>query len=306
MGLQLPKRAGHPLRRVALLTVLGVGLLLLGACSAEDTDQIRRLAMPESITDQAPAIYDLWRYAWVAALITGVIVWGLIGWVVIAFRRRSDDEIPVQTRYNLPLEIFYTIAPVMMVIVFFYWTVTVQNEVLEETDEPDRVIEVVGQQWSWTFNHGMGTPTGPATPDVSEGDYRYSDYVFESGTASQIPTLWLPVGETVQFNLHSPDVIHDFWVAGFLMKMDVIPGRVNHFQVTPNREGSYRGKCAELCGAYHSRMLFNVEVVSTADYEEYLGRLALSGSEAEQPLLGGADAREPAGLESDESDGGDE
>ena len=287
MGLQLPKRAGHPLRRVVLVTVLGLGVLLLGACSAEDTEQIKRFAMPEAATEEAPAIYDLWRYAWVAALVTGVIVWGLIGWVVVAYRRRSADEIPVQTRYNLPLEIFYTVAPVMMVIVFFYWTVTVQNDVLEEVEDPDRTIEVVGQQWSWTFNHGVGGATGPATPDMETLDFRYDEYVYEAGTASEIPTLVLPVGETVQFNLHSPDVIHDFWVTGFLMKMDVVPGRVNHFQVTPNREGSFKGKCAELCGAYHSRMLFNVEVVSAAEYESYLGSLASAGNEADEPLLGG-------------------
>ena len=61
-------------------------------------------------------------------------MWGLIFWVVVRYRRRSDDEIPVQTRYNLPLEIFYTIAPIIMVVVFFYHTVDVQNAVLDDTD----------------------------------------------------------------------------------------------------------------------------------------------------------------------------
>lgn len=101
----------------------------------------------------------------------------------------------------------------------------------------------------------------------------------------------------MQFNLHSPDVIHDFWVTGFLMKMDVIPGRVNHFQVTPDRIGTYAGKCAELCGTYHSRMLFNVEVVSQADYEAYLDQQAERGFTSDGPLLGGAEARTQEGLE---------
>ena len=76
------------------------------------------------------------------------------------------------------------------------------------------------------------------------------------------PTLWPPVNETTRFNLHSPDVIHDFGVPGFLVKMDVIPGRVNSYQVTPTEIGEYLGKCYELCGVYHSRMLFKVKVVS--------------------------------------------
>jgi cytochrome c oxidase subunit 2 len=316
VGVQLPPRAARSARRIVVGALLGSSLLLLGACSAEDVDQIQRLAMPEPATEQAPAIYDLWRYAWLAAIIIGVIVWGLMGWVVVRYRRRSDDEVPVQTRYNLPLEIFYTVAPIMVVIVFFYWTVNVQNEVLDEVDNPDLVVEVGGQKWSWTFNHGVGDITGERTPDIAEREFAYDDYVFEAGTASQIPTLVLPVDQTVQFNLHSSDVIHDFWVTGFLMKMDVVPGRVNHFQVTPNEIGSYAGKCAELCGTYHSRMLFNVEVVSEEDYEDYLERQADLGFVAEEPVLGAAQTYMQAGLDGEsegtnnsetlDEDGGDE
>jgi cytochrome c oxidase subunit 2 len=205
--------------------------------------------------------------------------------VVVRDRRKHADEIPVQTRYNLPLEIFYTVAPIVMVIVFFYHTVNVQNAVLDDTEQ-DRTIEVVGQQWSWTFNHRLDGDEGPV--------------VYTSGFGGNIPTLVLPVGETTQFNLHSPDVIHSFGVPGFLMKMDVIPGRVNHYEVTPEVEGRFVGKCYELCGTYHSRMLFNVDVVSVEEYESYLQDLEDQGNTSDEPLLGGENAREQAGLESGE------
>ena len=303
MSLQLPKRAAGTLRRVALMAALGTTLVLLAGCSAQTQHEWKNLAMPDPATEQAHHTFLLWRYAWIAAMITGVIVWALIFWVIVAYRRRSDDEIPIQTRYNLPLEIFYTIAPIMMVIVFFYWTVNVQNEILKEDPEPDQVIEVVGQQWSWTFNYGIGEP------DYSqiEGEGAYDQYAYEIGTGSYIPTLVLPVNQTVRFNLHSPDVIHDFGVPGFLMKMDVIPGRVNHYEVTPEVIGSYRGKCYELCGVYHSRMLFNVEVVSQADYEAYLQEKQAAGAVSDNLLLGGANADTQAGLRSGtETDGGTE
>ncbi len=128
------------------------------------------------------------------------------------FRRRSDDEIPVQTRYNLPLEIFYTIAPIIMVIVFFAHTVSVQNIVLDDSLPVDNTVEVVGQQWSWTFNYGVGQLDASANDDPTDDNYPYSSYVHDSGTGSHIPTLLLPVDETTRFNLHSPDVIHDFGV----------------------------------------------------------------------------------------------
>ncbi|KQY63903.1 hypothetical protein ASD30_02675 [Nocardioides sp. Root140] len=295
VGLQLPKRA----RQLALGAMLGISFLMLGACSAESKAQASRWAMPADspATEQGQYIADLWKWSWVAALVTGIIVWGLIFYVAWRYRRRSDDEIPVQTRYNLPLEIFYTIAPIMMVIVFFFHTVDVQNKVLDEVDNPDQVIQVVGQQWSWTFNH---------TDDPTDVD---GSVHYVAGTARDIPTLVLPVDQTIEFKLSSPDVIHGFWVPAFLMKMDVFPGQEgeerNSFQVHTTKEGTFMGKCTELCGVSHSRMLFNVKVVSQADYEQYLTTIP----QADHPLLGGSDAVTQVGLDEaqeHESNGGDE
>ena len=259
--------------------------------------------MPEPVTEQGESTLALWQGAWIAALVTGVIVWSLIGYAVVAYRRRSDDEIPVQTRYNLPLEIFYTVAPVMMVVVFFVHTVRVQNIALADDPVPDNIVEVTGQQWSWTFNHGVGALDVEADEDNTDKEFPYSEYAYEVGTASYIPTLWLPVDETTRFNLHSPDVIHDFGVRGFLMKMDVIPGRVNSFQLKPTEEGDYLGKCYELCGVYHSRMLFKVKVVSREEYDDYVAGLVEEGNDSDLPLIGGDDARTQAGLDTDETEG---
>jgi cytochrome c oxidase subunit II len=290
VGLQLPKRAAGNLRRVTLLSILGTSLLVLTGCSSETKGEWSRFAMPDPASEQGEHILNLWQGAWIAALVTGVIVWGLILYAVVAFRRRDPDEIPIQTRYNLPLEIFYTIAPIIMVIVFFAHTVKVQDAVLDDTVEPDHTIEVVGQQWSWTFNYTGEDAVG-------------GQNVYTSGTASNIPTLYLPVNETTRFNLHSPDVIHNFGVPGFLMRMDVIPGRVNHYAITPTRTGVYAGKCYELCGVYHQRMLFNVRVVSSADYEAHLQDLEAAGRVSEEPLLGGANATTQSGLGSGEEGG---
>ena len=283
MGLQLPQAA----RRLAVGTAVGLSLLMLAGCSEESPGSADKWAMPKDspATIEGHAIADLWKWSWIAALTTGVIVWALIFYVSWRYRRRSDDEIPVQTRYNLPLEIFYTIAPIMMVIVLFFWTVKTQNEVLPEDPAPaDVEVMVVGQQWSWTFNH-----------KVSD-----DEFVYTAGTARYIPTLVLPVDETVRFNLSSPDVIHSFWIPSFVMKMDVVPGRKNSFQVTPDQIGDYVGKCTELCGVYHSRMLFNVKVVSQSDYQQYLQDQIDAGFVSDTPLLGGAQARTQAGLESNE------
>jgi cytochrome c oxidase subunit 2 len=86
------------------------------------------------------------------------------------------------------------------------------------------------------------------------------------------------VGKTVQIDLTARDVIHSFWVVDFLYKKDMFPGQTNHMYFTPLKEGTYVGKCAELCGEYHSMMLFNVKVVSEAEYEAQMQSLAAAGN----------------------------
>ena len=84
--------------------------------------------------------------------------------------------------------------------------------------------------------------------------------------------------------------------------MDVVPGRENHFELTPETEGTFKGKCYELCGTSHSRMLFNVEVVSEDEYLAYLDELEAKGNYADEPLLGGKYVNEQVGLEESEEE----
>jgi cytochrome c oxidase subunit 2 len=262
------------MRNLAVGAATGSVLLFLSGCSASDTDQLKRLAMPAPRSKEAVYIYDLWHGTWIAAILTGVVVWGLMFYAAFKFRRRNETDIPVQTRYNLPIEIFYTLAPVMMVVVFFFFTVRAQDDVLHApkdlvtaNQQADLNVTVVGQQWSWTFNYAKGGET-------------VHDTVWEGGTPAHIPTLWLVKGKSVSFDLYSPDVIHSFWPTDFLFKMDVVPGRAaeNHFTVTPTVYGSFEGRCAELCGVYHSRMLFNVNVTTQAAFDKHLEALQQEGN----------------------------
>jgi cytochrome c oxidase subunit 2 len=100
---------------------------------------------------------------------------------------------------------------------------------------------------------------------------------------NQQPVLVLPVNKRVEFVLNARDVIHSFWVPAFLQKLDVIPGKTNRFQVVPTQEGTFQGKCAELCGAYHSQMLFQVKVVSQGAYDAEIARLKSLGQTGQLP-----------------------
>jgi cytochrome c oxidase subunit II len=282
--------------RRKLLQALTAGLVLATATGCTYKD-FPRLGMPTPTTEEAPRILSLWQGSWAAALAVGVLVWGLIIWSAIFHRRsRTKVEVPPQTRYNMPIEALYTVVPLIIVSVLFYFTARDESKLLSLSKKPDVTINVIGYQWSWGFNYITPVPgvtgdakTDPnlnAIPDRFKNDFpAAAGGVYDFGTPATRnpqtgnpgPTLWLPKGKTVRFILTSRDVIHSFWVVPFLMKQDVIPGHTNAFQVTPNHEGTFLGKCAELCGVDHSRMLFNVKVVSPERYEQHLKDLAKKG-----------------------------
>jgi cytochrome c oxidase subunit II len=248
------------------------GLLLLSGC----TDQVNRGWLPSTrdTTNQTGRIMDMWNWSWVAALVVGVIVWGLMLWCIVAYRRRrGDTSMPAQVRYHLPLEIMYTIIPLIMVGPLFFYTARYQAAIADVSATPDVTINVVGKQWAWDFNY---LTQGGRKLDVFDTGLQ-AELDGKPGVDKEAPTLYLPVDKRVEFTLTSRDVIHSFWIPTFLYKMDVIPGVENHFQVVPTRIGAYKGKCAELCGEYHSEMLFNVKVVSQADFDKHLADLAALG-----------------------------
>ncbi|TRW47177.1 cytochrome c oxidase subunit II [Georgenia yuyongxinii] len=227
------------------------------------------LPSERGLTDQTSGIIDLWNGSWIAALAVGVLVWGLTIWCIVAYRKRkNDNQLPVQLRYHVPLELMYTVVPILMIGALFFFSSRVQGDIQDVSAEPDVEIEVYGKQWSWDFNY--------LSDDVYFSGHRVN-LTGEEGVEETLPTLYLPVDETVEFTVKSRDVAHSFWIPAFLYKVDNLPGRVNTFQVTPQREGIYSGKCAELCGEFHSEMLFNVEVVDRATYDDQMDQLRRAG-----------------------------
>jgi cytochrome c oxidase subunit 2 len=261
-----------PIGRAAGAGLVVTAVLLLTGCSAAQLERGYLPAQSQGATDQTGRITDLWVGSWVAALILGAVVWGLTLWVIMAYRRRRADEpLPSQFRYHVPIEVMYTAVPTIVVLVLFYFTARDQAAILSLDDEsgaPDMTVAVTAKQWTWEFaypDHDVYS-IGRQAELQSPGDPR-----------ERIPTLYLPAGERVEFVLYARDVNHSFWIPAFLFKMDNIAGRENRFRVTPLEEGVYEGRCAELCGEYHAEMLFNVEVMSPAEFEEQMAALRDAG-----------------------------
>jgi cytochrome c oxidase subunit II len=269
------RRAGlRLLRRWLPRTAVFVALVTLTTgCNASS---VENLGLRNPLTTQAKLIVSLWQGAWIAALAVGAVVWGLILWAIIFYRKRGD-RIPHQVRYNLPIEIMYTVIPFIMVGVLFYFTARDENKIdaLSPTCTlPHCVrVDVTGFKWSWEFQYPQ-YPVKNSSDGVTEVGYMWNGQLGTAANYGQLPLLEIPVGENVRFNLRSNDVVHSFWILPFDFKRDVVPGHPNHFEVTPTGTlysgPDTIGRCSELCGLYHSRMLFRIKIVKPAQFKTWV------------------------------------
>ena len=275
-------------RRKTITTITGLataGALVLTGCSPE----VEKGWLPteRGTTNHTDRIMDLWVNSWIAALVVGIITWGLIVWCLVAYRRRKGTVgFPRQTSFNLPLEVFYLTIPLFMVLVFFYFTDRDQQAIDDRSQPADVVVDVRGKQWAWDFNYKKGDVV---TEDLHEAGVQ-AHLTGEAIDKEKLPTLYLPVNKSVDLELNSRDVIHSFWVPAFLQKRDMIPGKTNYIRFTPTKEGTYDGKCAELCGEYHSELLFRVKVVSESEFQAHMNQLRQDGNTG---LLGAEYDRNP-------------
>jgi cytochrome c oxidase subunit 2 len=268
-------RSNRRLRWVAIPIAVAITIGLAG-CTPE---QLRGYLPGEAgITNHTDRITGLWTTSWIVLLGVGVLTWGLILWAAVVYRRRKGQTgLPVQMRYNLPIEIFYTVVPLILVLGFFAFTARDQAEIEAPIADPDVSIEVIGKRWAWDFNY-VDEDVYYAGVQAQE---REEDNLVDT---DNLPTLYLPVGKTVEIKIESRDVAHSFWVVDFLYKKDMLPGRSNYMYFIPEKIGTYAGKCAELCGEYHSLMLFQVEVVSQEDYDAYIESQRDAGFEGQLGL----------------------
>jgi len=226
------------------------------------SNQFTRLGWPDPATKQGQTMLTLWQGSWIAAWAVGFVVWGVILWACI-FHRKKSEELPPQVRYNLPIEMLYTIVPFILVAVLFYFTAKDENYVDKMARHPDVVVDVTGFQWSWQFAYPQYKVPGSAAGDVTLTGQPYP---------GPLPVLVIPDHKTIEFRLNSLDVVHSFWIPEFVFKRDVIPNHTNYFDVNVTRTGTFLGHCSELCGIYHSLMLFRVQVVTPQQFYHFMAQ----------------------------------
>ncbi|MFN2488318.1 MAG: cytochrome c oxidase subunit II [Actinomycetota bacterium] len=225
-------------RKIVLPTGAG---LMLGMCACA----------PEASDVQGGAVRDLYGFFFIVASGVFLIVVGLISWSLIRYREKPADGLPKQFHTNIKLEILWFAIPQALVIALFIFSLATLGDTRDAPAEPELTVRVEGFRWGWRFT------------------YVPEDVVLNS-EPERPAELVLPVGERIEFELLSDDVIHSFYVPSFLIKRDTIPGEVNHLSVTLEEEGTFRGVCAEFCGLLHDQMNFTVRAVPGDSFESWL------------------------------------
>ena len=229
-------------RRRAILLALSTPLILAGC-------QLPSFGAYGGVSKTGTDTFKLWQGFSVAAVIIGGGTALLMIFVVLRFRARKEDtSLPKQTQYNVPLEILYTILPIIVVIGLFAATVVVENKVVAN---PTPQATVTAFQWGWKFTY-------PG----------HRAYIV--GQTTQTPTMVMPADEDVRINLRSADVVHGFYVPKFNFSRFAQPGLLNVFTFNITKPGLYKGQCAQLCGLYHSLMYFDVRVLPLDQYNAWL------------------------------------
>ena len=265
---------------------------------------------PKGITPEAESMYNFWIWVWVAAWIVGFIMWGLFltaifRWNAKKAEKAGKGEFPKQLQYNVPLELALTIMPILIIMGLFFFTVQAQQKVTALDKNPEVTVDVTAYQWNWKFGYAEnkvdgenydgadterqklaeesatdpeGTPNPNPIHGKSTGDISYLNFnkIETVGTTEEVPVLVLPSDTAIEFRLASGDVSHAFWVPEFLFKRDVYAhpeanAQERSFQVEKiEKQGAFVGRCAEMCGTYHSMMNFEIRVVSPEDFNTYL------------------------------------
>lgn len=246
-------RAG---RLRVLWTTAAAGLLLV-ACGNQELPQ--NTLDPEGPV--ARKLDNLIDPVFVVAGLVFVLVQGLVLYSALRFRRRSDDEAPRQVHGNAKLELGWTVAPALILLVVSVATVGTIADINRRAEGADVVnVNVIGHQWWWEFEYpGRGVVTANE--------------------------LHIPAGRPVALKLTSEDVIHSFWPPKLAGKLDVIPGRENFMTVEADEPGTYFGQCAEFCGLSHADMGLRVVAHTSGDFDEWV---RTNAAPAERPNEGEA------------------
>ena len=252
----------------ALQTIAGVCLIFFSHLAMADY----QLNMTPGVTPISHDVYRLHMAAFWICVGIGVVVFGVMFYSII-MHRKSRHPTPAKFSQHLGLEITWAVIP-FLILVIIAVPATVVLFRMNDTRNSDVVIKVTGYQWKWRYeylNQGISFYSNLSTPMDQRMNYapKGEHYLLEVDQP-----LVVPVGEKIRFLVTANDVIHSWWVPDLGIKQDAIPGFIHEAWASIEKPGTYRGQCAELCGAGHGFMPIVVNAVSPKEFAQWVQKMS--------------------------------
>lgn len=255
-----------------------VVLFFSGLAQAEQAGQIGkyRLNFQDPVTSVARDIYDLHMLIFWICVVIFVGVFGVMFYSIFK-HRKSKNYTPATFSHSTSVEIVWTVVPFLILVGMAIPATKVLIN-MEDTTKSDLTIKITGFQWKWGYEYmndsDISFYSTLSTPRTQIDQFNKStateigeNYLLETDKA-----LIVPSGRKVRALITANDVIHAWWIPAFGTKKDAIPGYINElwFNVDEGAEGVYRGNCAELCGKDHAYMPIVVQVVTGAEFDQWV------------------------------------
>ncbi len=266
------------LKKIAARLMVFVSLLLVSWHACADY----QLNMTPGVTSVSHDVYLLHMTAFYISLVICAVVFGVMFYAII-MHRKSRHPVASKFDQHLGLEITWAIIPLLILIIIAIPATIVVHR-MNDTRNSELVIKVTGYQWKWRYeylNQGISFYSNLSTPMNQRANLepKGEHYLLEVDNP-----LVIPVGEKVRFLITANDVIHSWWVPAFGVKTDAIPGFIHEAWAEVDTVGTYRGQCAELCGAGHGFMPIVVIAVSKADFAKWVAKMTVGHVNAESML----------------------
>ena len=241
----------------------------------------RALGFQPAATEIARDLQGLDHMVLIIITVITIFVTGLLGYAIVRFNRRANPT-PATFTHNTPLEVAWTVVPILILVFIGAFSLPVLFKQLE-IPEADITIKATGKQWYWTYEYPdhefefdsymIGAPatggdfrlTDDVVAELEAAGYSKDEFLLATDTA-----LVIPVNKTVVVQVTAADVIHSWTVPAFGVKQDGVPGRLAELWFAAEKEGIYFGQCSELCGIAHAYMPITVKVVSEEEYTAWL------------------------------------
>jgi cytochrome c oxidase subunit II len=209
---------------------------------------------PDQASTMATRVDTLFFFLIAVSVFFVALIFSLIVFFAVKYRRRTEDERPPPIEGKIWLEVVWSVIPLGLTVIMFVWGAIVYFDIYSPPNDALE-ISIVGRQWMWKAQHPDGQ--------------------------SEINELHVPLGQPVKLTMTSEDVIHDFFLPAFRVKQDVLPGRYTMLWFEPTKTGEYPLFCAEYCGTQHSGMVGRVVVLEPAEFQKWLSGGAPGMSMAE-------------------------